>query len=1138
MDAAALVAQLAARGIELRLDGDRVLVHGERRLLTRELQLQLAAQKQAILAYLKAKHESGTASADAPLSDAQQRLWFLDQMQPGQAAYTLGMAERLDGPLDVQALQTALTNLVARHEILRTTFPAVDGQPVQRVAPPYPVELPVIDLSSLSASEQDGCVVQEVEAQLARPFDLASDRLLRATLLRLGDASHVFALSVHHTIGDGWSVAIVGHELAELYAAAVQHRAAVLPPVERQYRDYAIGQAEWMRSSAPAQEVRHWTNVLDDVPRVLALPGDRTRPALAGSRGGRVEFMVDAAVAASLRTLSRRHNSTLFMTLLGAFGVLLGRHAGLQRLAIATPIAGRHREQDATLIGCLVNTLPLVVDLRGEPSFVELLARVRDVTLDAYDHQDLPFERLVEELHPERDLSRNPIVQVSFGLHNAPGQTPYASLPLHALEATPLDVAASTVRFDVELDAWEVDGGLHCRLLYARELFDAAAMQSFAAQFTTLLQGIAADPALSVSRIRLLSAERRDAVIAHGQRAFRGAPAFLGNPDTALLHELVFAQAARIPDAIAIVCGRDSLTYGELAQRARDLADRLRDAGVVADTPVALCVDRSLHTVPAMLAILDAGGAYVPIDPEHPAERIDLVLADCAATIVVTESALADRFANRNITVICADQTARMGGGTTAIHPDGETLAYLMYTSGSTGRPKGVEVPHRAVTGMLRAVNEVIALSGEDVFLAVTTIAFDISVLELFLPLISGAQLVLATREEVVDGARLVAALERHAVTMMQATPATWRLLLASDWSGHRRLTLLCGGEALPPALAAELLPRCESVLNLYGPTETTIWSSVDRVFASEPITIGGPLSNSTLYILDQHLEPVPPGVAGELWIGGSGVTRGYHARPDLTLERYLPDPFSVVQGARIYRTGDLARQRADGRIECLGRVDQQVKLRGFRIEPGEIEAALLAHAGAREAVVVLHGASPDEQRLVAYVVPADVDATADAVREALRTRLPAYLIPSDVVLLHELPRTPNGKLDRASLPSPMRAIPNERITPPGSDAERVIAEIWSAVLNVPQVGVRDNFFDLGGHSLLMMRVRAQIAERLGVELPVVDLFRLPTIRAVAEHIAGTTAATTVVDADVVAARQLAAIGRFAHAAQGREQER
>jgi amino acid adenylation domain-containing protein len=1081
MNAAVLISRLEALGIELRLDGERVLVHGARALLTRELQLELAANKQAILAQLK----SSAAPSDAPLSYAQQRLWFLDQMQPRSSAYTLGMAQRLDGSLNVQALRTALSGVVARHEILRTTFPIVDGQPVQRVSPPYEVDLPFIELT-------------QIEEQLSRPFDLAADRLLRVALVRLSAESHVFVLSVHHIIGDGWSVAIIGRELAELYAAALENRPATLAPVTRQYRHYASEQFDW------TGELRHWTNVLQDVPRVLALPTDRARPALASFRGGRVELHIEPSITAVLRTLSRQSNASLFMTLLSAFGVLLGRQSGMQRLAIATPIAGRHREQDASLVGCLVNTLPLVVDLRDDPSFVELLARVRDVTLDAYDHQDLPFERLVEELHPERDLSRNPIVQVSFGLHNAPGQTPLACLPLAGLDATPIDVESGTVRFDIELDVWEVDGGLHCRLLYARDLFDAATMQSFADQFATLLQGVAADPARRVSRVPLLSAEQRNAIIAHAQRAFSH------TPESSLLHELVYAQAERTPDAIAIVCGRETLTYREVTHRAREIGSGLRAAGIGPDIPVALRVERTLHTVPAMLGILDAGGAYVPIDPEHPAERIELILSDSGASQLAFSPPQRGEGARR------ADEGSPLHGP--------ENLAYIIYTSGSTGRPKGVEVPHRAVITLLRAINNIIGITSSDVFLAVTTIAFDISVLEIFLPLVNGARLVLATRDEVVDGTRLIAALDRHNVTLMQATPATWRLLLASDWRGHKQLTALCGGEALPPTLAAELIPRCARVVNLYGPTETTIWSSADVVAEPDPITIGAPLANTTLYILDPHLEPVPRGMTGELWIGGDGVTRGYHARPDLTAERYLPDPFSTTPGARMYRTGDVARQRSDGRIECHGRVDHQVKLRGFRIEPGEIEAALLTHAGAKDAVVVLR-----DERLVAYVVPA-TNTTAEIIRDALRPRLPAYLIPADIVLLPELPRTPNGKIDRASLPSPVRSEPAHR-TPPASDVERTIADIWSEVLNIPNVGVRDNFFDLGGHSLLMMRVRAQIAARCRVELPVVDLFRLPTIRAVAEHIAGTTAPIDV-DADLVAARQLAAMNRFADAAQ------
>ena len=1106
--AAPIVARLRALGIELRVEGDRLLVHGARRLLTRELQDDLRTHKQELLAHLRATGRP----TELPLSSAQQRLWFLDQMQPGMTAYTLGMAQRLDGPLDVAALRHALTGLVERHEILRTRFPLVEGAPVQRIFPPVEFDLRVIDRQTAGAEHQPVDVTRVVRDELARPFDLGSDSLLRAVVVSLGPESHVLVLNAHHMIADGWSVAIIGRELAALYHAAKEGRQASLAPVGAQYAGYVESQQVWLTSDRLRAHLDYWTHVLAGIPTVLSLPTDRPRPAIPSLRGSRLEFRVDAVTTAMLGRVARASGATLFMTLLAGMAVVLGRFSRQHSLMIGTPIAGRHREEDASLIGCLVNTLALGVDLEGDPTFSDLVARVRETTVGAYDHQDLPFERLVEELHPERDLSRNPLVQVSFGLHNAPGQSPLASMPLPGLHVTPLDLDPGTVRFDLECDLWEVDGGLHGRLLYATDLFDGATIDRLVSSFTTLVGHAARYPQTRISALLLMPRDVRDRMVAQWNPPLAACPA-------ALLHELVAEQAGRTPDATALMCHGEAISYRELCVRARALADRLRCHGVGLETPVGIHLDRGADAVVAMLAILEAGGAFVPLDPEHPRSRTDLIRSAARIPLVIDQAFL---------TATVMPPAPAMAPASAGAH----ALAYVMYTSGSTGEPKGVDIPHAAVVSLLHAINRSIGLTKDDVFFAVTTLGFDISVLEVFLPLINGATLVLATRDEMVDSVRLMAALERDGVTAMQATPATWWMLVESGWTGRPGLKALCGGEALPPRLAAALAPRCGRLWNLYGPTETTIWSSIDEVHDPERISIGLPIANSSIYVLDDRLEPVPIGVAGEIWISGHGIARGYRGRSDQTAERFLACPFSDQPGARMYRTGDLGRRHTDGRIECLGRIDQQVKFRGFRIEPAEIEAALMRDPGVAAAVVALRGTELGDQQLVAYVRPTSQPGpSADHLRALLQETLPAYMRPTAIVSLASLPMTPNGKLNRAALPAPSRAATAADWLPPASEVERALTTIWSDVLKAERVGVRDNFFDLGGHSLLMVRVRAQIAARLGADVAILDLFRYPTIRALADHLNGNGDGNDrgqLTDVHERAERQLAALGQLA----------
>lgn len=1126
-DLKAFIDRVAALGLELRAEADRLLCHGPRRLITRELQVELAARKHEILAHLRERQ----APSDAPLSYVQQRLWFMDQMQPGLAAYNLPLAQRIRGPLDAAALRAALSGVVRRHHILRTAFPVVDGVAVQRVGPASEVALATVDLAHLPGPAREPQARRLAALAMAQPFDLAVGPPLHATLYRLDADDHLLLIVVHHMVADGWSVALLAREISALYGAnAAAAPADALAPAE-QYAAYARWQRESLTEEALARDLAYWSAQLATAPRVLSLPTDRPRPAVASFRGGRVELALDHALATALKAIAQRAGASLFMVLVAACGVLFARHARSRDLVIGTPVAGRNRPEWSSIVGCFVNTLPLRVSVQGDPSFETLLAQVRETSLAAFDHQDLPFERLVEALHPERDLSRNPIVQVSVGLHNARGQERLATVPLPGLEVVPVDLDPGTVRFDVELDFWEHAAGLQARLLYASDLFDAASAEAMAAQLRCLLGAIARDPGVAVSRLPLVSASERGAL------ASRWNPPVAAEPPQRLLHEAVRAQAERTPHAVAVMCGDAQVSYAELVARAAALARELVALGIRGDEPVGLAATRSIGAVAGMLGILEAGAAYVPVDPEHPRARIAGVLADSGARVLVTESALAARFAAPGLQAVCVDRLdgaiAGRADAPRRAHP--ESLAYVMYTSGSTGRPKGVAVPHRAVVGLLEAMHRVLPLGPEDVFLAVTTFAFDISVLEVFLPLSHGARLVIAERAETLDAKLLARAIERRAATAMQATPATWSLLVDGGWTGAPRMSALCGGEALAPALAQALRGRCARLWNVYGPTETTIWSAADEVRAEAAITIGQALGNGELHVLDEHGEVLPPGMVGEIWIGGHGLARGYLGQPALTARAFRPDPFSGRPGARIYRTGDLGRRRADGRIECLGRIDHQVKFRGFRIEPAEIEAALLAHEAVAKAVVALVGKTDAEQRLVGYVVPAP-GACLDLaeLRRELQDRLPAYLVPSPIVTLEALPMTPNGKVDRAALPAPSpRAAPNAA-APAGNETERALLRIWAAVLGAQGVGAEDNFFDLGGHSLLLAKVRASIAQDFGREVAILDLFRYPTVRALARHLDGAAGQGATADVAQSASRQAEAIRRLAAAHEAR----
>jgi amino acid adenylation domain-containing protein len=1032
---------------------------------------------------------AGAPGQPLPLSFAQERLWFLEQLDPGKATYNLPNALRLTGALDVRRLAGALGEVVRRHAVLRTTFAEVEGRPAQLVSHHAGLAFAVVDLSALPAAERAGEARRLVSLEVDHPFDLARGPLLRALLLRLAPAEHEAVLTMHHIVSDGWSMGVLVREMAALYAGSPPPE----PPI--QYADFARWQREWLQGEVLESELAYWRKRLSGVPP-LELPADRPRPPVQRFRGAAHPLSLSRPLRDGLAALSRREGATLFMGGLAALVALLARYTGQDDIAVGTPSANRNRAEIEELIGFFVNTLVVRTDAGCDPSFRRLLACVQEASVGAFAHQDLPFEKVVEELRPERDLSRAPLFQVMFILQNATSRP----LELAGLRLDPEPFEVTTSKFDLTLSLFEDSRGMLAGSLeYDTDLFEAATVARWAGHLEVLLQGIVAAPERRISELPLLGEAERRMLLADWNATA------VSWPRATLLHELFEHQAAARPEAWAVGFGAERLTYGELEERSNRLARHLRRLGVGSEVRVGLCVDRSAEMVVALLGILKSGGAYVPLDPAHPSERLGLVLEDSGVPVLVTEERLLGTLPAHGARVVCLDRDGavieRESGASLERIADAENLAYVLYTSGSTGRPKGVGLSHRAVVNFLRAMRERPGLRETDVVPALTTLSFDIAGLEIYLPLAVGGRVEVLDREEAADGARLAARLAETGATLVQATPATWRLLIDSGWQGMPGLKILCGGEALPRDLAEALLGRELELWNVYGPTETAIWSAVGQVAPGEgPVLLGAPIANTELYVVDRQLALAPVGIPGELLIGGAGLARGYQGRPDLTAEKFVPHPFTAVPGARIYRTGDLVRYRPSGELEFLGRIDHQVKVRGFRIELGEIEAALIRHSSVRQAVVAVreHGGN---KSLVGYLV-ADPAPPAGELRETLRRSLPEYMIPAAFVILESLPLTPSGKVDRKALPAPEAwQSSTERYVAPAGLTEELVAAIWAEVLHAERIGAADNFFDLGGHSLVATQVMSRLRATLGVELPLRALFEVPTVRGLARAV-------------------------------------
>jgi amino acid adenylation domain-containing protein len=1039
----------------------------------------------------KDRHIPRRTNADAyPLSPGQQRMWILDQFEKG-THYNEDFNLRLKGTVDVPVLKRAIEEIMRRHEAMRATFTLVGDELLQKLLPAKPMQFPVIDLTLIPESRREVEARRIAQEEARKPFDLSQGPLWRFTFLSLADGDSILLITAHHIAVDGWSFRIFRRELFALYEAFRAGKPSPLAEPAIQYSDYAAWQTEWLKGEAANQQRTYWTQHLAGVPQLLELPSDRPRPSKQTFRGSRISVVLPKQLTSDLKAASAREGVTLFMTLLAAFDTLLKGYTDKDDIVIGTPVANRTHAEVAGAIGFFVNTLVLRNDLSGDPTFRELLQRVRKTTLGGLANQGLPFEDLVDLLHPERSESYNPLFQVLIVFMNA--SNPAADT--NSFSASYFEIENPTSKLDLSLYISDRPQGLSCVFEYSTDLFNADRIERMAQHLRVLLEAVVRNPAQRLSELPVITAEEEHRLLAKWNDTK------VAYPSNARLHELFEAQAKKTPDAVALQFGGQEMTYSVLDNSANQLAHHLVTLGIGPEVLVGVCLERSIDMVVGVLAILKAGGAYVPLDPSFPQARLSHMVEDSKMTVLLTHRGLEEQLEVVPQAIVRLDsdwdEIAKLSADSAGLPTAGsDSRAYVLYTSGSTGKPKGVEISHKAIVNFLLSMQREPGFTADDILLAVTTLSFDIAGLELYLPLITGGRVVIASREDTHDPSRLMKHLREAEITVMQATPATWRGLIQAGWTGTPNLKVLCGGEALPSDLAEELLSRCGELWNMYGPTETTVWSTVHKVTSGAgSVPIGHPIANTQLYVLNAQRGLTPQGVSGELYIGGDGLARGYLHRPELTEERFVPSPFEP--GARLYRTGDLARWLSDGTVECLGRVDNQVKIRGFRIELGEIETRLADYPGVRQAAVITREDTPGDKRLVAYYVASQTEEiNSELLRTYLSSALPEYMVPAAYVHMDAFPQTPNGKLDRKALPEPeASAFSTREYEPPQTEMEIKVAAIWADILKLDRVGRQDNFFDLGGHSLVAVRVMLRLQQFVpGDVLPLRALLEAPTL--------------------------------------------
>ena len=1043
----------------------------------------------------------------APATASQTEIWASVQMgSAANCAYNESQTLRLQGVLAVDSLRSALQQLVLRHEALRTTI-SPDGTTLC-IAESLDLEVPEIDLSGLNVTEREARVAQIRLQAVELPFNLEHGPLFRSQILKIEPEEHLVIIAAHHIICDGWSWAVMMPDLGNLYSALKQGEIPDLAEPER-FSDYAIERADAVDDEESIATEAYWLAQFAESIPLVDLPTDRPRAPLRTFNSAREDWDLSPILVSSLKQLGTKFGCSFMTTLLSGFEVWLYRLTGQDELVVGVLAAGQAASELHNLVGHCVNMLPLRSRVDGKSSFSEYLQTRRSAVLDAYDHQQFTFGSLVQKLAIPREASRIPLAPVLLNIDRA---LDTSQLPFDGLEVELYSNPRTYENFELFVNATEFAGKVTLECQYNTNLFDAETIRRRMAELATLLEGIVADPDRSIATLPLLPVSEQNILAQWNQTE-------ASYPQDICIHQLIEAQVDRTPDAIAVVfedarserlCQRQ-LTYQELDRRSNQLAHYLQTLGVCSEVLVGISLERTTEMLVAILGVLKAGGAYVPVDPAYPQERIAFMLQDAGVSVLLTHTDLLDRIPQIQTQVVCLDRDetaiSQQSSDKPANSVTPENLAYVIYTSGSTGTPKGVQVPHRGVVNFLTTMQAEPGIVTGDVLLAVTTLSFDIAVLELLLPLTVGATTVLISPQVAMDGEALLKKIESCNCSLMQATPATWRILLAAGWQGSPQLKLLSGGEALAPNLARELAQQVQSVWNMYGPTETTVWSTCDRIddeIATKP-SIGKPIANTQIYILDAERQPVPIGIPGEMYIGGAGVVRGYLNRPELTAERFIHDPFASNQNARMYRTGDLARFLPSGKIEYLQRIDNQVKVRGFRIELGEIEATIALEPQVREVVVMVREDIPDEKTLVGYVVlvnGADADRQIPQLRQLLKGKLPDYMVPSLLINLDLMPLTPNGKVDRQALPKPdgTRQLTNEYV-PARNEIEHQIADIWAQVMNLDRVGIYDNFFGLGGYSLLAIQVIARLRQTLQIEIDLSSLFELPTVADLANRL-------------------------------------
>lgn len=1102
--------ELEDQDIRLSCENGKLRINAPKGVMTQELTARLSQRKEELLAhFLNQQTITKTPrDQDPPLSFAQQRLWFVDQLEKDSPAYNMPAALRLKGALNINALERSLNEIVRRHEILRTSFPLKEGTPIQKIHADLSLVLEKSDLSAMDTDTREGHIQQTIESECLKPFDLQVAPLIRGQLLKVNDQEHILLLSMHHIVSDGWSIGIIGRELSILYKAFSNNQSTDLPTLDIQYGDFSQWQKNWMNGADYRRQLDYWTTHLKNAPHILDLPTDYARPALQTYHGKTHTSYLSSHIQKTLHHIARETGGTLFMPLLAAFALHIRSYSAQNDLIIGSPIANRNRPEVEDLIGFFANTLPLRLHINTADTFTDLLKQVQNETLTAYENQDVPFEKIVENLNIERDLSRSPLAQVVFVLQNAPlhasGST---TAGLDGLTLDPIAFETGTVRLDLEVHVWEEKNRLKVEYIYNTDLFAPDTIARMATNFEAVLLSVCAKHHAPLHEIHTLSDTEFKQLVTDANATSQP------YPDDLCLHDVIARHAQNTPDKTALACDGYSLSYKELNERANQLAHWLVNKGVTKGERVGVCLDRGLDLIISLLAILKTGAAYVPIDPVYPRERLKFLMEDSDAALLLCESKIAQDIKLEEITLnapyYLLDHEHNLIKQEKIQNPlisvSSRDLAYVIYTSGSTGKPKGVQIQHHSVINLLHGVHPRLNASSKDVWTVFHSYAFDLSVWEIWSPLYSAGKLVVVPNTLTQDAQKFHQLLQDEKVTILNQTPSFMRQLLSlPDFKKRAAQTLrviICGGEALPQELGEQLLKLDVDLWNFYGPTEATVWSLIKQVHSpshsSGNVAIGQPVANTTALILDSDLNPVPIGVVGELHLGGQGLAVGYFKRPELSHERFINSPFG-----RLYKTGDLVRRLPNGDFDYVARMDTQVKMRGYRIELGEIEQALSQIGGIDHNVVIVREDQPGDQRLCAYLV-GNLPPIHE-IRAFLKARLPAYMVPLIFVELDQLPLTPNGKIDRKNLPKPedtQRLVPTAPTTQTLNTSEQAVHHIWCEELGLKQVGIDDNFFDVGGYSFLLVKVCNRLRDTFKRDINVVDLFQYPTIRAIAEFI-------------------------------------